>query len=93
MSPRKMARILGITPAYLSMLLDGKRRWRPDLYVRYSNLVTTVDQERQPNPAYAGDRVEGTQPITTVAGARGSRTHCPGRRAEAIGFEVLKCLS
>ena len=41
MSLRKQAKILGITPAYLSMLVNGKRQWKPELYERYSQLVNT----------------------------------------------------
>ena len=44
MSLRKQAKILGITPAYLSMLVNGKRRWQPDLYERYCELVNTVNK-------------------------------------------------
>ncbi len=41
MSLRKIAKELGITPAYLSYMVNGKRRWRPDLYQRYVYLVNT----------------------------------------------------
>ena len=44
LSLRKTARILGITPAYLSMLVNGKRQWKPDLYERYCELVNTVNK-------------------------------------------------
>ena len=36
-----MAKILGISPAYLSLLINGKRRWRGDLKERYETLVNT----------------------------------------------------
>ena len=36
-----MAKILGISPAYLSLLINGKRRWRGDLRERYETLVNT----------------------------------------------------
>ena len=32
---------LGISPAYLSYMLDGKRPWRKDLYQRYMGVVNT----------------------------------------------------
>ena len=41
MSLRKIAEELGITPAYLSMMVNGKRPWRLDLYERYCELVNT----------------------------------------------------
>ncbi len=41
MSLRKVARILGISPTYLSLLLNGKRPWRGNLKERYEELVNT----------------------------------------------------
>ena len=41
MSLRKQARILGISHTYLSMLVNGKRKWPEELKVRYEELVTT----------------------------------------------------
>ena len=41
MSLRKIAKELGITPAYLSYMVNGKRPWREDLYERYCHLVNT----------------------------------------------------
>ena len=29
MSLRQQAKILGISPAYLSLMINGKRNWRP----------------------------------------------------------------
>jgi len=43
MSLRKIAKELGITPAYLSMMVNGKRPWREDLYERYCELVNSVN--------------------------------------------------
>ena len=42
MSLRKQAKILGIAPSYLSMLVNGKRKWPDDLRYRYSELVNSV---------------------------------------------------
>ena len=42
MSLRKQAKILGIAPSYLSMLVNGKRKWPDDLRYRYSELVNRV---------------------------------------------------
>ena len=41
MTLRTMAKILGISPAYLSLLINGKRKWRGDLEERYQTLVNT----------------------------------------------------
>ena len=41
LSLRQTARILGISPAYLSLLLNGKRPWRGNLKERYAELVNT----------------------------------------------------
>ena len=41
MSLRKIAKILGISPAYLSLLVNGKRPWRGNLKERYLELVNT----------------------------------------------------
>ena len=42
MSLRKQAVILGITPSYLSMLVNGKRKWPDALRHRYEELVNSV---------------------------------------------------
>ena len=41
MSLRQIAKELGISPAYLSYMLNGKRPWRKDLYQRYIGVVNT----------------------------------------------------
>ena len=41
MSLRKQAKILGISPTYLSLLLNGKRQWTENLNERYLELVNT----------------------------------------------------
>ena len=41
MSLRKVARILGTSLTYLSLLLNGKRPWRGNLKERYEELVNT----------------------------------------------------
>ena len=49
MTLRTMAKILGISPAYLSLLINGKRQWRGDLKERYETLVNTfVNKEENP---------------------------------------------
>ena len=42
MSLRKQAIILGIAPSYLSMLVNGKRKWPDALRHRYEELVNIV---------------------------------------------------
>ena len=41
MSLRKIAKEMGISPAYLSYMVNGKRPWRVDLRERYPALVNT----------------------------------------------------
>ena len=41
MSLRQIAKELGISPAYLSYMLNGKRPWVKDLYQRYVRVVNT----------------------------------------------------
>ena len=41
MSLRKMAKVLGISPAYLSYMVNGKRPWGAELRERYLELVNT----------------------------------------------------
>ena len=64
MSLRKQARILGIAPSYLSMLVNGKRKWPDDLRYRYSELVNSVvntnagagEEEEETNLAFVPRR-------------------------------------
>ncbi len=44
LSLRAIVKELEITPAYLSMMVNGKRPWRKDLYEQYSGLVNTVNR-------------------------------------------------
>ena len=44
MSLRQIAKELGISPAYLSYMLNGKRPWRKDLYQRYMGVVNTSSE-------------------------------------------------
>ena len=41
MSPKQIAKELGISPAHLSYMANGKRPWRKDLYQRYMGVVNT----------------------------------------------------
>ena len=54
MSNRQIAKILGITPAYLSYMINGKRPWNPDLKDRYEQLVNTIPKSVNKNPVGGG---------------------------------------
>ena len=49
MSNRQIPKILGITPAYLSYMINGKRPWNPDLKDRYERLVNTLPKSVNKN--------------------------------------------
>ena len=73
-SLRQLAAQLGISPAYLSYMVNGKRPWRPDLYERYSHLVNTSVNSVN----YEGGQSGGAAPTfpKEMAGAGdGIRTH------------------
>ena len=42
MTLRAMAKILGISPSYLSLLVNGKRKWNGDSKERYNELVNST---------------------------------------------------
>ena len=42
MSLRQQAKILGISPTYLSLMINGKRKWQPEIKARYEQLVNTL---------------------------------------------------
>ena len=41
LSMRQIASELGISPAYLSYMINGKRPWRKDLHQRYMGVAKT----------------------------------------------------
>ena len=51
MSLQKQAKILGISPTYLSLILSGRRPWRGNLKERYEELVDTFVNTREANTA------------------------------------------
>ena len=70
MSLRKQARILGIAPSYLSMLVNGKRKWPDDLRYRYQELVNSVvNTEGKASYEITGAQ-EGTRTPTPDKGKR-----------------------
>ena len=81
MSPRKVARILGISPTYLSLLLNGKRPRRGNLKERYEELVNTFVTTPQANTSLTKASEDGNVtekvevlPIVNFGGAGGTRT-------------------
>ena len=65
MSLRKIALILGISPTYLSLLLNGKRPWRGNLKERYEELVNSVVNTMTP------EHTEIVPHTNTVVGGSG----------------------
>ena len=53
MSLRQQAKILGISPTYLSLMVNGKRKWQPEIKARYEQLVNTL-----PNSVYKTSQTE-----------------------------------
>ena len=80
MSLRQIAKELGISPAYLSYMLNGKRPWRKDLYQRYMGVVNSevVGEETQLevgegiSPYQEGnlERAMGFEPTTSCLGSK-----------------------
>ena len=70
MSLRKIAKILGISPTYLSFLLNEKRPWRGNLKERYEELVNTHDGRRE----IKEEENLNSVPEKKVGGAAGTRT-------------------
>ena len=65
MSLRQIAKELGISPAYLSYMLNGKRPWRKDLYQRYMGVVNTfVNSEAKS----VNKQTERPPPLTVSSG-------------------------
>ena len=63
MSLRQIAKELGISPAYLSYMLNGKRPWRKDLYQRYMGVVNTCVNSEE-------ESVNKDDSVLVVAGAK-----------------------
>ena len=69
MSLRQIAKELGISPAYLSYMLNGKRPWRKDLYQRYMGVVNS--QRKRP------PQLTVSSGVITAGGGEGNRTPGP----------------
>ena len=80
MSLRKQAKILGISPTYLSLLLNGKRPWRGNLKERYEELVNTFVNTPEANAQITN---ASNRNFYLKSGAEGGiRTHTPLREAD-----------
>ena len=75
MSLRKIAKILGISPPYLSLLLNGKRPWRGNLKERYLELVNTFVNTQEANTAITNGISEYS--YLKIGGAEWIRTPDP----------------
>ena len=72
MTLRAMAKILGISPAYLSLLVNGKRKWRGELKERYEALVNTFVNTEEPAYENGAKKEDNSMPnpIGMVGGTR-----------------------
>ena len=84
MSLRKQAKILGISPTYLSLILSGRRPWRGNLKERYEELVNTFvntndngNRQRFPKQgiSHGKEVVGGTgfEPVTSAMSTQRSK--------------------
>ncbi len=102
MSLRQIAKELGISPAYLSYMLNGKRPWRKDLYQRYMGVVNTFvnsdgalanHEEQQPHSmAYSGTdhgmAQSGRAPAWGVGGRRFESDHPDQKINRAVDASI-----
>ena len=85
MSLRQIAKELGISPAYLSYMLNGKRPWRKNLYQRYMGVVNTFVNSEASDPDSATEepyRDRAASGSFEVGAGRGTRTHTPAKVAD-----------
>ena len=57
LSMRQVAKELGISPAYLSYMVNGKRPWRKDLYQQYMGVVNTFVNSEAESVNNAGSAI------------------------------------
>jgi hypothetical protein len=91
MSLRKKAKILGVSPTYLSLLVNGKRPWRGNLKERHQQLVnTSVNTPEGVSQVYGSSLVNSkdlpfTRPLPDRSGAEeGTRTLTPISRQRIL---------
>ena len=87
MSLRQIAKELGISPAYLSYMLNGKRPWRKDLYQRYMGVVNTFVNSEQSNTS----NKEKSSRYSTNAGTKSGCSPAVGRLLweQEVGSSIL----
>ena len=86
MSLRNVARILGISPKYLSLLLNGKRPWRGNLKERYEELVNTFVNTAAGTGKTEGERNVSSVPEKRAGGAEGIRTPDPLHAKRIVSY-------
>ena len=78
MSLRQIAKEEGISPAYLSYMLNGERPWRKDLYQRHMGVVNTfVNSEGVNSQTKRPPQLTVSSGVITVGGGEGNRTPGP----------------
>ena len=82
MSLGHIAKELGINPAYLSYMLNGKRPWRKDLYQRYMGVVDTFVNSEE-------ESLNQDKSVLVVAGAKFGAEDEIRTRDILLGKEVL----
>ena len=87
MSLRKQAKILGISPPYLSLILNAKRPWRGNLKERYLELVNTFVNTQEANTTITNGTSEYS--YLKLGGAEGIRTPDPLLAKPLIGLMLL----
>ena len=77
MSLRQQAKILGISPTYLSLMVNGKRKWQPEIKARYEQLVNSL-----PKSVYKKNK--------TVEGLGGGMANLLGSKVNSGGAEEAR---
>ena len=90
MSLRKRARILGVSPAYLSRMVNGKRPWNPEIRQRYEELVSATVFKF----GNTFVNTEGKASYEITGAQEGIRTPTPDKGKRILGpvFSVRPCV-
>ena len=81
-SMRKTANRLGISPAYLSYMINGKRPWRPDLLERYTTIMNSISVNVE-----AGAQ-SGRAPAWGVGGRRFESDHPDQKKKRVVNTSI-----
>ena len=76
MTLRTMAKILGISPAFLSLLINGKRKWRGGLKKRYETIVNREEMEIYSKNATNNQIVTNTDRWSSWGGSNSLPLQC-----------------